>query len=468
MTPRSRRMFLAALFGVALFGAAFALLFGLVRHEPTREESAAVRHELVRAAVVPSTEFLTVEAPDGLALALPPGALTGPAEVVIAKVEGAPPRTLAMPHVNLGVWDVSAGEQRRFAEPLVLKLPFDVASLPAGLAPEFALTVSYWDDGVGAWLETPTVVDTERGVQIVPTRHLTTFRQDAVITKGHVYNDYFSIKYDPAELAEMKKRHRNFEDVFDGQPAEVLGALERARAIYAERGFREMERIKAVDWAIVPATAPSHARPPWLEGNTILVKNVRYNVYLTGDRHDESWTWKGIMHSSLNRNKFTGDIHVPWDHSGVQSLEIAHEVFHAVQNRYYHLLGMSELGLPGTTSPGATLLARLWWLEATAEYAAGGLAYPRPDGAPHPGMGGDPDLQRLDRALNHSPSPESPTYEGGELRSPVVGLWKCRFVSGRRPWTVNPEDRTPSPLQEVGLKAHGVVRAAAVRRSVRI
>ncbi len=149
-----------------------------------------------------------------------------------------------------------------------------------------------------------------------------------------------------------------------------------------------------------------------------------YNVCITGDRHDTSWTWKGNVKSSLNRNKFTGDIHVPFDHSGVQALELAHEVFHAVQNRYYTLLGMSELGLPVTTSPGTQLLARLWWLEATAEHAAGGVALPRADGRPHRDMGGDPDLQRLDRTLAHSPSAFRPRSE----RPSYQNAWFVDFL----------------------------------------
>lgn len=118
----------------------------------------------------------------------------------------------------------------------------------------------------------PSFVDDTRHVQLVPTRHLTTIRQDVVLAEGHVYNDYFSIKFDPGELREMQRRHANFAETLESYPGEVLDALEEARARYAEKGFREMERIKAADRAIVPAAPPSADRPPWLGNETILVK----------------------------------------------------------------------------------------------------------------------------------------------------------------------------------------------------
>jgi hypothetical protein len=143
MTPRSRRTLVTALVGVTLFGAAFGLLSLLVREGPPPGASSTLRRELVRAAVAPGAETLTVEAAGGLSLTLPPAALPAPAEVVIAAVDGAPARDLPLPHATLGVWGGRVGDQHRFAQPLVLALPYDPASLPAGLGTEFALTASY-------------------------------------------------------------------------------------------------------------------------------------------------------------------------------------------------------------------------------------------------------------------------------------------------------------------------------------
>jgi hypothetical protein len=219
----------SALVASALVVAAVILLTRTPKDAPRGPASAhtpPTARVLVRTRVSPGTEARVVAAPDGPSVTLPPGVIAAPVDVTIAAVDEPAPHATPLPHAFLGAWDITVGDQRFFSENIIVALPYDPARLPPGIAPEFALTASYWDESLEAWLEMPSVVDETTRTQLVPTRHLTTIRQDAVLAEGHAYNDHFSIKYDPGERDAMKRRHANFADVFDRQPAQVLEALE--------------------------------------------------------------------------------------------------------------------------------------------------------------------------------------------------------------------------------------------------
>jgi len=354
--------------------------------------------------LVPSQEYQVVDVEGALSIVVPGGFLDAPQEVSVTAITGGQALQLPLPAQPLGTFEIKLGEKAFFADHLFIELPYDPAQLESPLPPEFSLVASYWDEGVAEWVEMPSVVDTDRRRLIIPTLHLTKIRYDYVVADGHIYNDYFSIKYDQSELDAMKKKYPNFEQTLSDYVEGVSNALEAARLTFDQHGFRELEKIKAAEWAIVPAESRGVKLPPWHPDHSVMVKTVRFNVFIGGDRHDESWTWKGIAYSNLSRSKYTGNIYIPYDHSGVQALEIAHEVFHSIQNRYYNLVGMTEFGVPGTTSPSYQFLARQWWLEATAEYAAGKLVHPEPDGRPNQYMGGDLDFKRHEKPLAHSPS----------------------------------------------------------------
>jgi hypothetical protein len=193
-------------------------------------------------------------------------------------------------------------------------------------------------------------------------------------------------------------------------PDAVFDALNDAQLAYERHGFRELEKIKAVEEKVERIYLGRGMGT--VESRRTL---TRYNIYIHGDRHDNTWTWKGIRYSIASRTKLSGSINIPYDHAGVTSMEIAHEVFHSIQARYYTMLGMSEIKLIGTTNPRAAFVNRMWWLEATAEYAAGKLVFPEADGSPNSAMGGDVDWKRLDKPLTYSPSglwrgSEKPAY----------------------------------------------------------
>ena len=140
-----------------------------------------------------------------------------------------------------------------------------------------------------------------------------------------------------------------------------------------------------------------------------------FNVKLTG-KYDEN----------ASRNKYTGTITIPIDnYSGVNHFQIAHELFHSVQNRYYYALGMTELGVPLSTAPSSQLLSRQWWLEGSAEYAAGRIAYPEGD-KPHPEMGGILNAKHLEKPLTHSPT--ALAFWAPEDRHSYNNAWFFEFL----------------------------------------
>ena len=371
---------------------------------------------LLATTIEPSSEVQSIAVGEAMVITMPEGFLEKPQQLTVAALDGGPDLLLPLRAQPLGTYEVKLGDLAFFEEPLLIELPYDPDQLESPLPPEFALVASYWDEELAEWIEMPSFVDTARRRLVIPTFHLTKIRYDCVIADGHIYNDYFSVKYDREEMAALQSLHPDYADIYAAHPDRVFNILNDARLAYERAGFRDLEKIAAVEEKVFRMTFQG----PVEHKMTLR----RYNVYIHGDATDQSWTWKGIAYSSLSRSKYTGNIYIPYSYQDDVCIGIAHEVFHSVQNRYYNLVGMTEIKTPGTTTPVAGLLVRQWWLEGTAEYAAGALACPAPDGSPHPEMGGELDHRRLEKPLAYSPSI---LYRGSD-RPAYNNAWFIAFL----------------------------------------
>lgn len=374
------------------------------------------RRRLLDEVVAPSPQPCRVRVGEGLTLTVSPGALEAPERLTVDSLQRFPDLALGVPARSLACYEIRFERSRVFAEPLYLELAYQPENLGSSLPPEFALVAHYWDEELEQWVEMASFVDSDRKILVVPTFHLTRIRFDAVQADGHIYNDFFSLKYETAELAALQKKRPDYAAIYAASPQAAWDALNQAREAYDRAGFRKLEKIRALETRV--------ERGFYRAGSTALptdrVTTRRYNVYLGN----------GGLVSSTHRRKASGNIHIPYADYGVDELEVAHEVFHSIQNRYYSALGMSDLGVPGTVTPRLRLLARSWWLEGTAEYAAGKIAVPQADGRPNRRMGGDLDGSTLRRSLLQSPSVLRDLVTGSDSgRQGYNNAWFFEFLA---------------------------------------
>lgn len=334
---------------------------------------------LVSETLKPSDAKQEITAPDGFKVVIPAGLIEKEERIEINAITGGHHPMQGLEAEILKTYEIKIGEMRSFDKPLYLEIPVDMDTLPGSLPPEHTLKACYWDEALYCWVDAYALVDTENGKLIIPTNHLTKWSALAIKTDGHIYNDYFSMHYSSAEIKEAEKVSlTNF--VAEDYIHAVFDTFNEVKEKYEQAGFRQLEKFQAVK-EVYLAEYPRSIPVPC------------YNIYLTG-AYDENAT----------RNKYTGNITIPVNHYiGVNYFQIAHELFHSFQSRYYYALGMTELGVPLTTAPSSQFLTRQWWLEGSADYAAGRIAYPV-DNKPNPDMGGILNAKHLEKPLTHSPT----------------------------------------------------------------
>lgn len=334
---------------------------------------------LVSETLKPSDAKQEITAPDGFKVVIPAGLIEKEERIEINAITGGHHPMQGLEAEVLKTYEIKIGEMRSFDKPLYLEIPVDMDNLPGSLSPEHTLKACYWDEALYCWVDAYALVDTENHKLIIPTNHLTKWSALAIKADGHIYNDYFSMYYSKKEMEQAEKvAVTNFtaKEYIEG----VFDTLNDARVKYEQAGFRELEKIMAI-------------QEVYIQEHPQTVLSPNFNVRLTG-KYDEN----------ANRDKYTGIITIPVDnYSGVNHFQIAHELFHSVQNRYYYALGMTELGVPLTTAPSSQFLTRQWWLEGSADYAAGRIAYPV-DNKPNPDMGGILNAKHLEKPLTHSPT----------------------------------------------------------------
>lgn len=371
---------------------------------------------LVREVLAPADELQGLSWEGLVTLSVPGGLLTEPQPATIASVVGLPPPALPLPAQVLAQYDISIGDLQTFAQPLVIELAYDPGQLRGQRPAEEALAALYWDEQLGEWAALPAFVDPERHTVVAVTTHLTTIAAVELIADGSRSDGCFILSYDAADLRQQIATGQVNADYLET----IWGALTHARAAYDGAGLPPICEDRVVD--TVERTVTADGLVVYLPVRR--VERLRQHAVMGGD-------------GSPSRSKYTGTISIPY--LGVatrsqQRLFVAHEVFHAVQARYYTMLGMTELGIPGTSAPAAATpgLFRVWWLDATAEYAAGRLAYPDGD-RPHPSMGGAIPLRYLDESLLYAPSALYEFFGGNDPSRDhaYATAWFFEFLSRR-------------------------------------
>jgi hypothetical protein len=284
---------------------------------------------LISQSLAPSDEDRSLTG-GGINLTVPGGALEQAAVVRVATVPSppAPPAGTS----NLTVYDITIGDQQRFAPGIVIEIPYRSSMIPTGYWPYQAIQGIRWDTQSGAWVEIPTTVDTSRGVVVLETDHLcvagfTAELQPAPITE--LYAIPFVIHFDPADDDAIAKAWQG-SCAYPPTSAEGLASRVREFLWDANTQYRQT-------YGFEPPV------PSRFTGDGFI------HVYV-GNYYNSEWnpTTKTI---TVSREPF-----LPGAGADLRlQAEMRHELFHAVQNAYVSVGWMDR---------------NRWWTEATAEYAS--------------------------------------------------------------------------------------------------
>ena len=260
---------------------------------------------------------------EDLTLVIPPDSVPAGSQVSISSVKGAPDFEYSGAR-TLAVYEVKMGDQVSFTWPLKIQLQYDPAKLDVEIAPADQLIAAYLDESSGRWVETDFMLDKATSTLTISTDHLSLWGlfglEDHVVVST---SPHFKIYFDDRLNAPMLGKQVSGAGLMYDFAAQVRSALEDAYTAYdqapggAGDGFRmpTMTKVYIDDW---------------------------------GPEKTAEWGW------------FSKSIEIPTSYSNLAELnqDVAHELFHAIQNQVVDVV---------------TMHSNRWLMEASADYAAAAI-----------------------------------------------------------------------------------------------
>ena len=266
-----------------------------------------------------SNQSQTVEYKDEIRVTIPGGVLSTGTELTISALNNYP----IIPGSDgiMAIFDVEIAGMNKFSEAIEIEFSYNPSDIPEGKTANDMLKAVHWNADENLWEAKPIIVDEENSKATLYTDALSPvglFMDSDLVIKD---SEHFRLTYGKKMFIDPKE-WKSQEEMAD----KLLDFLENYYSLYTvDNDFN------------VP---PAH----WFQDGKILVR-------LDDDYVESEWSWK------------TGAIFMT-SYNGREELkeEVAHELFHAVQNSYY------------TTTVEMLFVGRRWWMEATADYAANIIA----------------------------------------------------------------------------------------------
>ena len=164
-----------------------------------RDSSTITEGETFEAVVEPSADPQTVTYAD-LSVTIPGGLLSSSETLKVTQLTDAPPPNFKGLGMG-GAYDIQLGELHQFDQPLVVRLHYDPSLLRDDISFERSISVAYFDEDQGVWVEIPATIDQDKQEISVATSHLTKWGWFMWL-RGYpvIENERFTIVYDPNEL----------------------------------------------------------------------------------------------------------------------------------------------------------------------------------------------------------------------------------------------------------------------------
>ncbi len=288
-----------------------------------------------------------VSVPGRITVEVPPGALARQENVVVRQVSmqpgaargGFPTKLFS----DFSCFDISLENSAdpSFKSPLTIRMSFNPAAISSELKPEQGMLGAFWNEKTREWITVPIKVDTAAGEVIFQAPHLSMWAF-YYLAKGYKIVDTVNFRYvlDTKNMHSIGTGSYSWQDML----ARISAAMDNSYLAYRAAGFR------------MPFTG---AR----------------NAILTGILLEQSfkiWTFVGVEDylitnwykpgSDPYRSGFVGALYIPTSFDSDDSLKniCAHELFHAIQNEYQNIVSLGQ---------------KMWWAEATADYAADKTAW---------------------------------------------------------------------------------------------
>ncbi|MDO8636179.1 MAG: hypothetical protein Q7R34_08050 [Dehalococcoidia bacterium] len=330
---------------------------------------------LISKTLEPSSSPQLVSYQDRVGVIIPGGTLQSRQTVTISTAPNLPAHP-SKGFTQLAAYDVSMGNVREFKEPLTIEIAYDPSTIPSNISPDKALSVAWWDAVQKVWINAPFAVDTTRNVIMIPTTHLTIWEVVAV-AKGWALKEteHFKIYFDPGSSFNVGGSTGPAANL----ATEVGTSLEKAYKAYNDAKFSMRLTfipttaigtfMGTLTGGIIGGVAGGYAgglagaRAGMNAGGRIgATVGTAAGAILVGSK---TYVVLDSATVSAEWNKtYLGEIYVPLKHTSYDEMrhDVAHELFHAVQNGYF---SVSESGMVGDYL-GTNVH---WWTEATADYA---------------------------------------------------------------------------------------------------
>jgi hypothetical protein len=289
--------------------------------------------------VAPSADPQTI-AFEGLSVTIPGGLLSASETLKVTPLTDAPPPNFK--GLEMGrAYEIQLGQLRQFDQPLVISLRYDPGVVRDDISIERSISLAYFDEDQGVWVESPAKIDQDKQEIAVATTHLTKWGW-FMWARGYqvIEDERFTIVYDSNELNDP-----------------VLGPVYSATddSNYVDPNVPDYiaDTQAYLNFAFHRYQAAGFKVPP-----------TPINVYVGGG--DPSQRGKFFGHGlTINLNSMS---------QNQLKMDTAHELFHSFEGAYLTAVGMGtgELPLVGSLP---VLSWSVWYIESSAEYAAEYVAW---------------------------------------------------------------------------------------------
>jgi len=274
--------------------------------------------------IAPENSSITINIPGGL--------LTEKQTLEISSIKNPEP-TFFPGMRSLGAYEITLTKSASdintsFQKEATLEFAYNDSDIPEGVKPENAFVVAYYDIDSKTWVEVPITVDALNHKVLVNTTHFSPWDLFGLLT------DYESVPSSEGHFTVYYDKKADFhcfgsENGGENFCAQGIGKVaEVARKAYLDAGYKVPSKINIY----IGDNEESEMSP--YTGNILLSK-----------------TFETVNSKSKTESIVTADNRVKH--------EVAHELFHVVQNQYLNIFSMKS---------------RHWFMEASADYAADKIA----------------------------------------------------------------------------------------------
>ena len=347
--PSGRRLAIVAVLAVALAGAGIAT--GIVLSGGGAGRTESPRATLGPATIVasrdlqPATDPVVVSWGDQVQVTVPGGLLDRPRTLTIG-TQGTlptPPPAFSM----LGAYDISLGGLHELAQPVQIRLAIDPAQLDQGVPASEQLAFFRFDEERSIWEDVPATIDDTALTATLSVTHLSTYGQ-ARIDLQH----FQQLATQPIYLHDNPAPH--FRVIFDPN---LDATFEDPTAIQVQGPQPPKKKAGSNDILRYAYWVGIAAEQAWAAYDGAQLdppgKTDRVITDIVIENHGGA-----LLETAFSWG--TGVIQVPTAYRAWPGLKLAmgHELFHALQ--------YSKLAL--------VMFVNRWFIESTAEYAAGRIA----------------------------------------------------------------------------------------------